>query len=100
MQVAEKIQSLEHLSQVELVGALDKYLGAERRLLGCFILVSMDDQWARLVGVQCGSPDECGSDHGPVSTPGRKNFFKNLERTVERHGPVDDFRPYEQRKLR
>lgn len=38
MQVAEKIQSLEHLSQVELVGALDKYLGAERRLLGCFIL--------------------------------------------------------------
>ena len=38
MQVAEKIQSLEYLSQVELVGALDKYLGAERRLLGCFIL--------------------------------------------------------------
>lgn len=38
MQVAEKIQSLEHLSQVELVGALDKYLGAERRLLACFIL--------------------------------------------------------------
>lgn len=38
MQVADKIQSLEHLSQVELVGALDKYLGTERRLLGCFIL--------------------------------------------------------------
>lgn len=38
MQVAEKIQSLEHLSQVELVEALDKYLGTERRLLGCFIL--------------------------------------------------------------
>jgi 5-methylcytosine-specific restriction endonuclease McrA len=38
MQVAEKIQSLEHLSQVELVGALDKYIGTERRLLGCFIL--------------------------------------------------------------
>ena len=38
MQVVEKIQSLENLSQVELVGALDKYLGTERRLLGFFIL--------------------------------------------------------------